>query len=35
MVEPLSTEKAIHAQKNGLMIFIERLDRGGVCNNDG
>ena len=23
------------AKKNGLMIFIERLDRGGVCNNDG
>jgi hypothetical protein len=22
-------------KKNGLMIFIERLDRGGVCNNDG
>jgi hypothetical protein len=22
-------------KKKGLMIFIERLDRGGVCNNDG
>mgnify|MGYP006897439331 CR=1 FL=1 len=22
-------------KKNGLMLFIERLDRGGVCNNDG
>jgi len=35
MVEYLSTGKLVHAPKNGLLIFIERLDRGGVCHNDG
>jgi hypothetical protein len=35
MVEPLSTEKTVHTKKNGSMTFIKRLDRGGVCNNDG